>query len=99
MSPNPSSAAPPRVQVFSTTYCGWCRSAEDLLRRNGIAFDAVDVTNDSAGRRALVERAHGRRTVPVVFIDGRAIGGFEELARMLKSGQLDALKTNTPRAA
>ena len=77
------------VTVYGTTYCGYCRRAEDLLRRRGIDFNYVDVTNDWRAREALVDRAHGRRTVPVIFIDGDAIGGYQELAALAASGELD----------
>ena len=77
-----------RVVVYSTTYCGYCRAAEDLLEREGIEFETVDVTNDPRTRADLVKRAGGRRTVPVIFIDGKAIGGYEELAAMFRAGQL-----------
>jgi glutaredoxin 3 len=77
-----------RVVIYSTTYCGFCRLAEGLLRRMGIAFEAIDVTDDVQARAELVERAGGRRTVPVIFIDGEAIGGYQELAAMARAGEL-----------
>jgi glutaredoxin 3 len=80
--------SPSRVVVYSTTYCGFCRRAEDLLRRVGIAFETIDVTDDVKARAELVERTDGRRTVPVIFVDGEAIGGYQELAAMVRAGQL-----------
>jgi glutaredoxin 3 len=77
-----------RVRVFSTTYCGWCRRAEELLTRRGIPFEKIDVTGDDEARAALVEDAGGRRTVPVIFVDGRPIGGYEELARLIAANGL-----------
>ena len=81
------------VVVYTTATCGWCYRAKDLLARNHIPFDAVDVTGDGEARADLVDRAGGRRTVPVVFVEGRAVGGYEELAALLASGALDHLKT------
>lgn len=78
-----------RVIVYETTYCGYCRRAEQLLRRRGIPFEAIDVTDNREERERLVERANGRRTVPVIFIDGEPIGGYAELAHMNASGELD----------
>jgi glutaredoxin 3 len=80
-----------RVVVYSTTYCGFCRRAEELLRRTGIAFETIDVTDDVKARAELVERAGGRRTVPVVFVDGEAIGGYQELAALVRAGELKHL--------
>ncbi|HVV52413.1 MAG TPA: glutaredoxin 3 [Polyangia bacterium] len=77
-----------RVVVYSTSYCGYCRRAEALLERQGIAFETIDVTDDPAARAELVERANGRRTVPVIFIDGAPIGGYDELAALARTGGL-----------
>lgn len=79
-----------KVRVYTTTYCSFCRRAKDLLSRKGIAFDDIDVTED-AGKRDWLVRETGRRTVPQIFIDERAIGGFEELRELDASGELDTL--------
>ena len=77
-----------RVVVYSTSHCGFCRRAEDLLRREGIAFDVIDVTHDRRARATLIERSNGRRTVPVIFVDDQPIGGYRELAVMIADGEL-----------
>ncbi len=84
-----TNASDRRVVVYSTVTCGYCRMAEALLKGKGIPFEKVDVTHDAATRAELVERANGRRTVPVIFIDGEPIGGYTELAQLSASGELD----------
>jgi glutaredoxin 3 len=86
---SPVSGAP--VRVFSTKTCGWCRRAEDLLSRHGIPFETIDVTSDHRARAELIERANWR-TVPVIFVEGRPIGGYRELAQLLNAGALAHLK-------
>jgi glutaredoxin 3 len=88
-----ASGAP--VTVFSTRTCGWCRRAEDLLSRHGIAFEVVDVTGDHQARATLLERSNWR-TVPVIFVEGRPIGGYRELAHLLNSGALAHLSSPKP---
>src|SRR5215831_17738999 len=61
-----------------------------LLDARGIAFDEIDLANDHALRAQVIERT-GRRTVPQIFIDGRSIGGFEELAALDAAGELKDL--------
>ncbi len=39
----------------------------------------------------MVERAGGARTVPQIFIDGRHIGGCDDLYALEAKGELDAL--------
>jgi glutaredoxin 3 len=85
-----------QVTIYTTTYCGFCQRAEELLRRRGIAYRKVDVTTDPQIREDLVERANGRRTVPVIFFDDRAIGGYTELAAMDARGELAAAAAEGP---
>jgi glutaredoxin 3 len=77
-----------RVTVYTTKHCGYCYGARALLERLGIPYENVDVTGDGAARAALVGKALGRRTVPVIVIDDEVIGGYVELARMVASGEL-----------
>jgi glutaredoxin 3 len=80
-----------KVTVYTTTYCAWCRRAEQLLDRRRIAYTTIDVTNDPDARDTLVERANGRTTVPVIFFDDRVIGGYQELANLDAAGGLVGL--------
>lgn len=75
------------VVLYVTDTCGYCRMAEALLRRRDIAFIAVDVTDLPEARSWLIE-ATGRRTVPQIFIRGKSIGGYTDLAAMDRSGAL-----------
>jgi glutaredoxin 3 len=79
-----------RVQVYTTNYCGYCVRAKALLSRLGIDFEEIDVSEDPDKRDWLVN-ASGQRTVPQIFIDGRAIGGFIELAALERAGGLREL--------
>ncbi len=76
--------------MYTTPSCPFCVRAKRLLDARGIAFREIDVAEDDALRAELVERT-GRRTVPQIFIDGRSIGGFEELAALEADGGLAGL--------
>jgi glutaredoxin 3 len=79
-----------RVVLYATRTCGYCWAAEALLTERGIQFEKIDVSSDPATRKWLLE-ATQRRTVPQIFIDGRSIGGFTELAALDRNGKLDQL--------
>jgi len=79
-----------RVQVYTTVSCPFCVRAKRLLQARGIRYDEIDVGDDPEARADLVRRT-GRRTVPQIFIDGRAIGGFEELAALDGRAELGPL--------
>jgi glutaredoxin 3 len=81
-----------RVELYTTTNCPFCVRAKRLLQARGIAYVEHDVGDDDELRDEIVRRT-GRRTVPQIFIDQEAIGGFEELAALDARGGLAALAT------
>lgn len=84
----------PAVRVYMTERCPFCIAAKKLLEQRGIAFDAVDVTHDMETRMRIAE-ASGQRTVPQIFVHGKPIGGYQELAALDKQGLL-ATMINDP---
>jgi glutaredoxin 3 len=79
------------VKIYTRRWCGYCTAAERLLTEKGVAYEHVDTTGDHATRRWLVEATGGRTTVPQIFIDGRSIGGYDELKALDRRGELDGL--------
>ncbi|HEX3772686.1 MAG TPA: glutaredoxin 3 [Polyangiaceae bacterium] len=75
------------VLVYTTRICPYCIAAKRLLGERGVAYKEIDVSSDNEKRAWLVQ-ATGRRTVPQIFIAGEAIGGFDDLAALDKSGEL-----------
>jgi glutaredoxin 3 len=84
-------AAGPRIEIYTGRHCGYCVRAKQLLKARGADFIEYDADIDLEARRAMTERAGGRRTLPQIFINGRGIGGFAELYRLDRSGELDEL--------
>lgn len=79
-----------RVVVYSGPSCPYCFRAKRLLRERGVRFEEIDVSADPEQQAAMIQ-ASGRRTVPQIFIDGRPIGGYEELAALDREGALASL--------
>jgi glutaredoxin 3 len=65
--------------------------AKSLLKSKGVEFTEIDVTDDAELRQKMVELSGGRRTVPEIFIDGKIVGGYDELRALNDAGQLDAM--------
>ena len=87
-----------RIRLYTTQFCGFCRAAKRLLIGKGLDFEEIDVTIDSDKRAEMIERAMGLRTVPQIFIHGRHVGGYEELAELARQGKLDTWLANAPEA-
>ena len=80
-----------KVEVYTTSYCPYCIRAKSLLKSKGVAFEEIDVTGDSALREKMIELSGGRRSVPEIFINGKIVGGYDELRALDDEGGLDAL--------
>ncbi len=76
--------------MYTTKYCGYCERARRLLRARGIPFEDIDVSQDYALRRHMANHT-GHPTVPIILLDGKLIGGSDELVEMNAAGKLDAL--------
>ena len=79
------------VVMYSTAYCGYCQRARSLLERKGVAVQEIKVDEDARERETMLQRSGGRRTVPQIFIGERHVGGYDDLAALDRSGELDQL--------
>lgn len=80
-----------KVEVYSTTYCPYCVRAKQLLDAKDVDYTEIDVTGDDNARIALIEKSGGRRTVPQIFINDQAVGGYDDLRALEESGKLDTM--------
>lgn len=78
------------VIIYRTTHCGYCDMAKRLFKDIGQEFDEIDVTHDADMRNKLVAMT-GLRTVPQIFINGEAVGGYTDVAALQRSGKLAEL--------
>lgn len=80
-----------KVEVYSSMLCGYCYRAKKLLEQKGVDFTEIDVMVNPSRRAEMVERSGGRTSVPQIFIDGRHIGGCDDLYALESSKKLDGL--------
>jgi glutaredoxin 3 len=85
-----------RILLYTTPLCGYCRAAKQLLHGKALDFEEIDVAFDHERRAEMIDRAQGMRTVPQIFIHGRHVGGYDELAMLEREGRLDAWLANEP---
>ena len=81
----------PKVEIYTKLYCGYCYRAKRLLDGKGVEYTEYDITLGGAKRAEMLERKPDAFTVPQIFIDGQAIGGSDDLARLDREGKLDTL--------
>ena len=79
------------VEIYTSPLCGYCHMAKRLLAKKNVSFSEIDVMATRGARAEMVQRAKGRTSVPQIFIDGRHIGGSDELHALDRAGKLDPL--------
>ena len=81
----------PPVEVYTTPFCPYCVSVKELLRDKGVNFVEFNVAGAPTLRAEMVSRAHGRTTVPHIFIGATQVGGCDDLYELEEAGKLDPL--------
>jgi len=79
------------VTVYTTESCPVCMRAKAFLDQRGVPYEEIFISRtDHAARGRLVSETGGY-TFPQIVIDGRAIGGWDQLSALDRAGELDAL--------
>jgi glutaredoxin 3 len=88
----------PRIEIYTTRWCGYCHAAKTLLTRKGVTFTEINLSAEPGRRAEMMARANGRYTVPQIFIGETHVGGSDELHALERAGKLDPLLAATATA-
>ncbi len=78
------------VIMYTSANCSYCMRAKALLDNKKVEYSEIHLDLEPTRLQEMIERS-GRRTVPQIFINHQAIGGFDDLWALEKSGKLDVL--------
>ncbi|MXV44580.1 glutaredoxin 3 [Saccharibacter sp. 17.LH.SD] len=81
----------PKIEIYTQVGCPFCVRAVALLKEKNVPFKEIDAPRGTSEREEAIQRSGGKRTVPQTFVDGRPLGGCDELMQLDRSGKLDAL--------
>lgn len=79
-----------QVEIYTKFTCPYCIRAKRLLDQKGVEYKEISVDFGGAERQEMLARSNGRTTVPQIFIDGRHVGGCDDLMALHYDGKLDA---------
>ncbi|HET9146825.1 MAG TPA: glutaredoxin 3 [Acetobacteraceae bacterium] len=79
-----------KVEIYTQPFCPYCARAIALLRKKGVSYTEINAPGGSAARREAQQRSGGS-TVPQIFIDGKPVGGCDDLYALDRRGGLDPL--------
>lgn len=80
----------PKIEIYTQAWCPFCSRAVNLLTKKGVAFEEIDAPSGSPERAKSIALS-GKTSVPQIFIDGRLIGGCDDLMALNRAGKLDQL--------
>ena len=81
---------PAQVVIYTTRFCPFCIRAKRLLSGKNVNFEEIDVGNDKSLWKKM-EKLSGQNTVPQVFVNDQALGGFDDINLLERQGKLDPL--------
>lgn len=79
-----------KIIIYSTANCSYCAWAKQFLESKHLSYEEIRIDLNTE-KRSEMERLSGRRTVPQIFINDKAIGGYDDLIQLSKKGELDTL--------
>lgn len=79
-----------KVEIYTTPTCPYCHAAKALFGDKGVGYEEITVLDPDL-REKMTQRAHGRRTVPQIFVGDTHVGGYDDLAALERQGKLDPL--------
>ena len=79
------------IVLYTKPGCPYCFAAMSLLKKKGADYTEIVASNDPAKKAEMVEKSGGAATFPQIFIDGKHVGGSDDLHALDRKGELDAL--------
>ncbi|MGD8617033.1 MAG: glutaredoxin 3 [Gammaproteobacteria bacterium] len=79
-----------RIEIYSKEWCPYCNKAKALLQSKELEYEEIDITHDEVRKQQMMERSR-RQTVPQIFIDGIPVGGYDDVAHLNATGELDRM--------
>ena len=70
------------ITVWGQSNCQYCDMAKRLLDAKGLAYEYKAIT-DINSKKEFFEVTKGARSVPQIFVDGKLIGGYEQLKALI----------------
>ena len=78
------------IEIYTKKTCPYCIRAKDLLDSKKQKYTEISIDNNQDLREEMIERSN-KTTVPQIFINGKHIGGCDDLYDLESKGKLDDL--------
>jgi len=72
-----------KIQVYTKNMCGYCTQAKSWLKTKGIEYKEINIEEQPEAREFVISEGH--RTMPQIYVDGKSIGGYQQLIQLNES--------------
>lgn len=79
------------VVLYTKPGCPYCFAAMSLLKKKGVDYTEIVASNDPARKAEMIEKSGGAATFPQIFINGKHVGGSDDIHALDRKGELDPL--------
>ena len=79
-----------KIVMYTTRYCPYCVRARNFLNEKGVNFKDIDIYENSTVYSEVNSRTKWNM-VPQIFIQGKFIGGYDDMKKLDDEGELDKL--------
>ncbi len=80
-----------KILIYSSNICPYCIAAKNLLATLNLSFEEKLVDDSEAIKSEMLVKSGGKKTVPQIFFGQLHIGGYDDLNKIHKTGQLMSL--------
>ncbi|MEE9347010.1 MAG: glutaredoxin 3 [Robiginitomaculum sp.] len=80
-----------KVEIYTKMFCPYCIRAVGLFKSKGVKIIDIPAAMSREKKEEMIKRSGGGRTFPQIFIDGKHIGGCDDLIALDRAGGLDPL--------
>jgi glutaredoxin len=79
-----------KVVVFSTVYCPYCVAVKNLFKSLSVPYAEYQFDKESEGfeAREYLSDSLNYHTVPMVFINGKFVGGCDDVKKLHSQNKL-----------
>ena len=78
------------VTIYTTSVCPYCIRAKNLFKSLNVPYTEVNLENDPTLRQQLSVK-YKWRTVPMIVVGERFLGGYDDVSELHRRGELTPL--------
>jgi glutaredoxin 3 len=79
-----------KVVIYTKDPCPYCVRAINFMNDKGITFEEIDLT-DNFDAMDKIKNETGWRTMPIIMINDKLVGGYTDLKALDDEGKLDGM--------